>query len=95
MRPPAGNRGGGHVSLLNIITELKKCCNHPFLFESAEEDYRGSEDDKSAVSPTIAAVRADALRSDHALRMPTHQHLREATTMAAVQRKCSERSFSE
>jgi len=28
------------VSLLNIITELKKSCNHPFLFESAEEEYR-------------------------------------------------------
>lgn len=31
----AGARG--HVSLLNIITELKKTCNHPFLFESADE----------------------------------------------------------
>jgi SNF2 family DNA or RNA helicase len=28
------------VSLLNIITELKKTCNHPFLFESAEDEYR-------------------------------------------------------
>jgi SNF2 family DNA or RNA helicase len=34
----AGARG--HVSLLNIITELKKACNHPFLFESAEDEYR-------------------------------------------------------
>ena len=24
-----GTRGGAQVSLLNIITELKKCCNHP------------------------------------------------------------------
>jgi SNF2 family DNA or RNA helicase len=24
------------LSLLNIITELKKTCNHPFLFQSAE-----------------------------------------------------------
>ena len=24
------------LSLLNIITELKKCCNHPFLFNTAE-----------------------------------------------------------
>lgn len=37
------------MSLLNIIGELKKCCNHPFLFESAEDNYRGSEEDKSAV----------------------------------------------
>lgn len=41
----AGTKSG-HVSLLNIITELKKCCNHPFLFESAEEKYAGSERDK-------------------------------------------------
>ncbi len=26
----------GQVTLLNIIMDLKKCCNHPFLFESAE-----------------------------------------------------------
>ncbi len=35
--------------MLNVIGELKKCCNHPFLFESAEEGYRGSDTDKSAV----------------------------------------------
>lgn len=35
---PAGARG--QVSLLNIIIELKKACNHPFLFESAEDEYR-------------------------------------------------------
>jgi SNF2 family DNA or RNA helicase len=29
-------KSGGQVSLLNIIGELKKVCNHPFLFESAE-----------------------------------------------------------
>ena len=28
------------VSLLNIVVELKKCCNHPFLFESANHGYR-------------------------------------------------------
>lgn len=46
---PAGARGGGKASLLNIIGELKKCCNHPFLFESAEDNYRGSENDRTAV----------------------------------------------
>jgi len=40
-----GARGAGNVSLLNIITELKKTCNHPFLFESAEESYRGRDVD--------------------------------------------------
>ena len=44
---------GGQVSLLNIITELKKTCNHPFLFESAEEDYRGGEDDLNAVDRLV------------------------------------------
>ena len=33
------NRGvvGEKASLLNIVMELKKCCNHPYLFESAED----------------------------------------------------------
>ena len=44
---------GGQVSLLNVITELKKTCNHPFLFESAEEDYRGGEDDLNAVDRLV------------------------------------------
>ncbi|XVE78963.1 hypothetical protein DITRI_Ditri14bG0020600 [Diplodiscus trichospermus] len=29
------------ASLLNIVVELKKCCNHPFLFESADHGYGG------------------------------------------------------
>ena len=29
------------MSLLNIVVELKKCCNHPFLFESADHGYGG------------------------------------------------------
>ncbi|KAL6759847.1 SNF2 family N-terminal domain-containing protein [Haematococcus lacustris] len=47
--------GGSQVSLLNIIGELKKTCNHPFLFESAEESFRGSEQDKSAVDRLVMA----------------------------------------
>nr|XP_054768903.1 chromodomain-helicase-DNA-binding protein Mi-2 homolog isoform X3 [Lytechinus pictus] len=27
--------GGGSVSLLNIMMDLKKCCNHPYLFPTA------------------------------------------------------------
>ncbi|XP_026833395.1 chromodomain-helicase-DNA-binding protein 3 [Drosophila erecta] len=30
--------GGGVCSLLNIMMELRKCCNHPYLFPSAAED---------------------------------------------------------
>lgn len=29
-------RGGGNqVSLLNVVMDLKKCCNHPYLFPVA------------------------------------------------------------
>ncbi|NOU62412.1 hypothetical protein ELS83_21765, partial [Marinifilum sp. JC070] len=28
---------GGHFSLLNIMNELKKASNHPYLFDNAEE----------------------------------------------------------
>ncbi|GLJ30893.1 hypothetical protein SUGI_0614590 [Cryptomeria japonica] len=37
------NKGvrGNQVSLLNVVVELKKCCNHPFLFESADYGYGG------------------------------------------------------
>lgn len=41
------------MSLLNIIGELKKAANHPFLFESAEDEYRGSEADASAVDRLV------------------------------------------
>lgn len=31
-----GSHGGGRVSLLNVVSQLQKCCNHPYLFESYE-----------------------------------------------------------
>lgn len=42
------NKGvrGNQVSLLNIVVELKKCCNHPFLFESADHGYGGDSSTK-------------------------------------------------
>ncbi|TNN36688.1 Chromodomain-helicase-DNA-binding protein 4 [Liparis tanakae] len=27
--------GGNQVSLLNVVMDLKKCCNHPYLFPTA------------------------------------------------------------
>jgi superfamily II DNA/RNA helicase len=30
--------GGGHQSLLNIMMQLKKVCNHPYLIQSAQEE---------------------------------------------------------
>ena len=44
---------GPQVSLLNIIIELKKCCNHPFLFSTAEEEYRGDDKDLNAVDRLV------------------------------------------
>jgi hypothetical protein len=43
------------VSLLNIVVELKKCCNHPFLFESADHGYGGdiSTNDSSKLERII------------------------------------------
>lgn len=29
--------GGNQVSLLNIMMDLKKCCNHPYLFPVASD----------------------------------------------------------
>uniref|UniRef100_A0AC34GUT5 Uncharacterized protein n=1 Tax=Panagrolaimus sp. ES5 TaxID=591445 RepID=A0AC34GUT5_9BILA len=31
-------RGGSQSGLLNIIMQLRKCCNHPYLFEKAYEE---------------------------------------------------------
>ena len=28
--------GGQHTSLINVMMELKKCCNHPYLFPTAQ-----------------------------------------------------------
>ncbi|XP_010273267.1 PREDICTED: protein CHROMATIN REMODELING 5 [Nelumbo nucifera] len=51
------NKGvrGKQVSLLNIVAELKKCCNHPFLFESADHGYGGDStiDDSSKLERII------------------------------------------
>ncbi|GAB2277059.1 Protein CHROMATIN REMODELING 5 [Dionaea muscipula] len=49
------NKGvrGNQVSLLNIVVELKKCCNHPFLFESADHGYGGDTIDSSKLERII------------------------------------------
>ncbi|KAJ2796759.1 ATP-dependent DNA helicase Hrp3, partial [Coemansia helicoidea] len=36
---------GGQMSLLNIMVELKKASNHPFLFPNAETTHQGSKED--------------------------------------------------
>src|SRR5262249_22972358 len=45
-----GQRGAGHVSLLNIVVELKKTCNHPYLFLGAR--------DEDEAEPLAALIRA-------------------------------------
>lgn len=36
--------GGNQVSLLNIMMDLKKCCNHPYLFPIASMVRSHSQD---------------------------------------------------
>ena len=48
-----GVRGTSQSSLLNIIVELKKCSNHPFLFESAAEEFGGAREDPGAADRLV------------------------------------------
>lgn len=50
-----GVRGNQVSKLLNIVVELKKCCNHPFLFESADHGYgwQGNTTDSSKLERVI------------------------------------------
>lgn len=41
----AGTSGGNQMSLLNIMVELKKASNHPYLFPAAEDRYIQSNGD--------------------------------------------------
>lgn len=35
-----GNKGkGGAKALMNTIVQLRKLCNHPFMFQNIEEKY--------------------------------------------------------
>lgn len=44
------NKGvkGKKSSLQNVVMEMKKCCNHPFLFESAEAEERRRYEERRA-----------------------------------------------
>ncbi|CAB4278322.1 unnamed protein product [Prunus armeniaca] len=57
------NKGvrGNQVSLLNIVVELKKCCNHPFLFESADHGYGGDSSTKDGSGLGINLATADTV----------------------------------
>ena len=73
---------GPQISLLNIIIELKKCCNHPFLFSTAEEEFRGDEKDLNAVDRLVRTsgkmVLLDKLM--RSLKQNGHRHAPETAT---------------
>jgi len=39
-----GLKGTAQVSLLNVLMELKKCANHPYLFPNAEPKTSSNEE---------------------------------------------------
>jgi SNF2 family DNA or RNA helicase len=46
---------GSQASLLNIVVELKKCCNHPFLFEGSRDRILASNKHKNEIDLIISA----------------------------------------
>lgn len=49
--------GGNQVSLLNVVMDLKKCCNHPYLFPTAAMVTSSTgPSDKSSVQPDSLKV---------------------------------------
>ena len=57
------NKGvkGGHTSLLNIVVELKKCCNHPFLFESFHTRYGATSNNNNSSSSSSSSSKSASL----------------------------------
>jgi chromodomain-helicase-DNA-binding protein 1 len=53
-----GAKGSQQMSLMNIMMELKKASNHPFLFHNAEEKWHESKGNPDEASRT----RDDILR---------------------------------
>ncbi len=39
----------------NVLMELRKCCNHPYLFEDAEANYLARSKDKDPLHAMIEA----------------------------------------
>jgi chromodomain-helicase-DNA-binding protein 1 len=51
-----GAKGGQQMSLMNVMMELKKASNHPFLFHNAEEKWhesKGNPDDATRTRDDI------------------------------------------
>ena len=65
----AVNGGADRSRLLNIVMQLRKCCNHPYLFQGAEPGppYTTGEhlvENSGAPPGAPAARRADLLATD-------------------------------
>lgn len=59
--------GGNQVSLLNIMMDLKKCCNHPYLFPVAAVVrqlylHRGDISQNIVCKPSVGTVSVILLR---------------------------------
>lgn len=49
--------GGNQVSLLNIMMDLKKCCNHPYLFPVAAVVRRAGEGRRTFGGPQFISLQ--------------------------------------
>merc|ERR1712142_524558 len=66
------SKGGAQVSLLNIMMELKKCCNHPYLFPTAQAEasklpngaYEGTQMVKSCGKLTLLTKMLKQLKAE-------------------------------
>ncbi|XP_071446539.1 chromodomain-helicase-DNA-binding protein Mi-2 homolog isoform X2 [Hetaerina americana] len=69
--------GGQQVSLLNIMMDLKKCCNHPYLFPAAAQEAPTSANGTYEVSALIKASGKLVLLSKmlHTLKEQGHRVL--------------------
>ncbi|XP_065202683.1 chromodomain-helicase-DNA-binding protein Mi-2 homolog [Planococcus citri] len=48
--------GGQQVSLLNIMMDLKKCCNHPYLFPAAAQEAPSAQNGSYEIQALIKAA---------------------------------------
>ena len=59
------NRGGDRSRLLNMVMQLRKCCNHPYLFQGAEPGppyFTGEHLDRKLRQDGPAGQAPDALK---------------------------------
>lgn len=62
------NSRGSQITLLNILVDLKKCCNHPFLFESARESYQSSTGNAADILDNLVVTSGKMVLLDKLLK---------------------------